>query len=70
MTIGALGGTPTVAIHANDFALLDFGEDDIPVLVSQPFPDVEVLVRQVVEFKNDRIALATVNTRVTFEEIH
>ena len=61
------GRPSTVAIRADDLALLDLGEDRRPSLRGELATDRERLVAQMVELENDRVGLPTVDAGMQTE---
>ena len=58
-----------MAVRADDLALLDLGEDRLPLLLDERRADVEQLVAQMVEIEDHRVRLAAVDARVGLEEL-
>ena len=56
-----------MTVCANDFALLDLGEDLGPRALAQASADIEILFPEVIELKDDRVAFAAVHTGVALE---
>jgi hypothetical protein len=50
-----------MTVCTNDLALCNLVEDALPIAVSEPIADAELLVPQMVELKHDRICLSAVD---------
>ena len=60
--------TPSVAVGADDFALLDLSEHGIPLPISEAIGDAERLIAYVIELQYDYVGLATIHTGVGLKE--
>src|SRR3954469_19902343 len=65
--LAPLGSSPAVAVGADDFALLYFGEDCVPRHVRQLRSDRERFVAKMVELEDDRVRFAAVRARMKVE---
>ena len=61
--------SPTVTVWANDVALRDLVEDGAPVAPANTSRDLELLVTDVIELEDDRVALAAVRAWMLAEEV-
>ena len=57
----------TMAVRADDLALLNLLEDALPAALVERLADLELLVTKVVELEYDRIVLAAVDAWVRAE---
>jgi hypothetical protein len=57
-----------MTVCTNDLALCHLVEDALPIAVSEPLADSELLVPQVVELQHDRVPLAAIDARMLMQE--
>jgi hypothetical protein len=62
-------GSPTVTVCTNHVARGDLVEDSLPFAIGKALGDAEVLVPEVVELQDERVALAAVNARPGAEQL-
>jgi hypothetical protein len=67
--IRADSGSPTVTVCTNDVAGGDLVEHGLPVAVGKACGDAEVLVPEVVELEDERVAFAAVHAGPLAEEL-
>jgi len=65
-----LGGAATMTVCTNHVALGHLVENALPSAIPKALPDGELLIPEMVELEDDRIALAAVDTGVLAQERH